>query len=120
MGQKYKHFLSFTAILLGIMCSTVVFAAPDMTWLDGLASEMEKILKLLFFLLIPLSFLYFTWGMVVFIANVDNEVQRTAGKKKMLWGVIALFVILSFWGIVELLRVIFGVVDVLPSKPTTS
>lgn len=55
-------------------------------------------------LLSGLAVLYFVWGMVTFISKSGDEKERTEGKQKMIWGLIALFVIVAMWGIVAVLR----------------
>ena len=47
-----------------------------------------------------LALLVFFWGVVKFIFNAGDEEKRREGKKFMLWGIIALFVVVSIWGIV--------------------
>lgn len=51
----------------------------------------------------PLLFLaaltWFIWGVVEFIRNSDNQEKRKQGRSKMLWGIIALFVMVSYLGI---------------------
>lgn len=51
----------------------------------------------------PLLFLaaltWFIWGVVEFIRNSDNQEERKRGRAKMLWGIIALFVMVSYLGI---------------------
>jgi uncharacterized membrane protein YidH (DUF202 family) len=54
-------------------------------------------------LLIGLAMLYFIWGIVEFIGKSGDEEGRKEGKSKMIWGIIALFVIVSMWGLVGLL-----------------
>lgn len=51
-------------------------------------------------LLLSLAVLMFLWGIVKFIANIGDEEARKAGKSLMVWGMIALFVMVSFWGII--------------------
>lgn len=56
-----------------------------------------------------LAFLFFFWGAAQFILNdAGNDKTRADGKKKMLWGIIALFVMFSIYGI---LRMIGTLVD---------
>ncbi len=54
-------------------------------------------------LLIGLAVTAFVYGIIQFFLNPDNEEKRKAGKSYMLWGVIALFVMVSFWGLVGIL-----------------
>jgi hypothetical protein len=64
--------------------------------------------------IIPLIFalagLMFIWGVVnFFILNADEEAKRAQGKQFMIWGIVALAVMLSVWGLVHILGVTFGV-----------
>ena len=70
--------------------------------------------------LIALAVIYFLWGVGKFIKNADNETERETGKKFMIYGIIGLFVIVAFWGIVQVLINTFGTDSILPSFPTTS
>ena len=49
------------------------------------------------------AFAVFFWGIVLFILNTDDDKKRAEGKQWMMWGVIALFVMVTLWGIVEVL-----------------
>ena len=49
------------------------------------------------------GFLMFMWGLVVFMANVENESKRKEGKSHMLWGIVGMFIMVSVYGIVALL-----------------
>lgn len=65
-------------------------------------------------LLIALAVLGFVWGVMNYYLNPENEKKREEGKKFILWGLIALFVIVSFWGLVAILGNTFGVTPVIP------
>ena len=47
-----------------------------------------------------LALLVFFIGLVRFIARSDNEIERLRGQRVMVWGVTALFVMTSIWGII--------------------
>lgn len=52
----------------------------------------------------------FIWGAVkFFIINADEEAKREQGKQFMIWGIIALAIMISVWGIVSILTSTFGV-----------
>ncbi len=69
---------------------------------------------------IPLIFavatVMFVWGVVqFFIINANEEAKRAQGKQFMIWGIVALAVMLSVWGLVGILGSTFGVhTSVLP------
>ena len=49
-----------------------------------------------------LALLAFIWGLAKFISRVGGDEKAvTEGKKLMLWGLIALFVMISVWGILR-------------------
>ena len=59
--------------------------------------------------LIGLSLLWFLFGLAQFIRSAGNSEAIEEGKKKMLYGVVGLFVIVSIWGLVGILKDTFGV-----------
>jgi hypothetical protein len=59
----------------------------------------------------------FIWGAIkFFIINADEESKREQGKQFMIWGIIAIAVMISIWGLVNILGATFGVdTGVLPT-----
>ena len=52
----------------------------------------------------------FVWGAVkFFIINSDEEAKREQGKQFMIWSIIALAVMISVWGLVNIVSVTFGI-----------
>ena len=60
-----------------------------------------NILLLLVPFLASLALLAFFWGIVKFIRSAGSESAREDAKNIMFWGIIALFVMVSIWGIVQ-------------------
>lgn len=74
--------------------------------------------NLLIPIMIAAGLLVFFWGVARVIGSGGNEDAVQDGKHLMFWGVIALFVMLSFWGIVSFLfGDIFGGDFVFPFLP---
>ena len=77
-------------------------------------------------IVIALAILLFIWGLALFIYKSDSEDGRKEGRNRMIWGVIALFVIVSVWGIVRFLGNTVGINENdnntprLPQIPTSS
>lgn len=65
-------------------------------------------------LLFTLATVGFIWGIIQYFLNPDNEEKRKAGKSFMIWGLIALFVMISMWGIVGVLSNTFGIKTLIP------
>ncbi len=55
-------------------------------------------------LLVTVAVAAFIYGIIQYFLNPDNEEKRKAGKSFMIWGVVSLFVMVSFWGIVNILQ----------------
>lgn len=54
-------------------------------------------------ILMLLTVIFFFWGLVTFIYFSADDKRSETGKKMMVWGVIAMFVMFCIWGIVGLL-----------------
>lgn len=53
--------------------------------------------------LMALAFLYFLWGGARVILSAGDEKSRASGKATLLWGGIALFVMVTVWGLVSII-----------------
>jgi hypothetical protein len=61
-------------------------------------------------LIFALATVAFVWGVVqFFILNADEQEKRAQGKQFMIWGIVALAVMLSVWGLVGMLTSTFGI-----------
>ncbi len=55
-------------------------------------------------LLMTLAVAGFVYGIIKFFLNPDSEEKKKEGKSFMVWGLIAIFVMVSVWGLVGILR----------------
>lgn len=61
------------------------------------------------YLLFALAFIFFLWGVFkYFILGGASDETREEGKKFIVWGIVALAVMVSVWGLVNLLVDTFG------------
>lgn len=58
------------------------------------------------------ALLGFFWGIAMFVWNAGNEKKRIEGRNVMIWGIIALFVSLSIFGIISALQTTFKIENV--------
>jgi hypothetical protein len=50
----------------------------------------------------------FIWGVVQYVINSDEEAKKAKGKEFMIWGIIGLTVMVSVWGLVNVLGSTFN------------
>jgi len=72
--------------------------------LTGLIELITQIALSTIPILVSLALLFFLWGLALFILDADNDKGRKAGREKMVWGLVALFVILSIGGLVAIIE----------------
>jgi len=85
-----------------------VLANPGLGYWQSLANQITTILNNLVILLITLAVVWFIWNVVRYTMS-DDEEKKSAAKSQMIWGIIAIAVIVSIWGLVGLLQGWFGV-----------
>ncbi|MCR4280853.1 MAG: hypothetical protein NUV88_00765 [Candidatus Kaiserbacteria bacterium] len=131
MNYLYINEISPTfmrAKILGFSAlSAVVLFAPVLASAQNIISvfaTLTYILNSLMVLFITLAIVVFFWGLVKYIFNRQGgEKEGAAGASLMLWGIIALFVMVSIWGIIGVLRNTFGVnanTGSIPQPPGTT
>ena len=54
-------------------------------------------------ILVSLAVVFFLYGILKYISRGDDEESQKKGKNIMIYGIIGLFVMISFWGIVNIL-----------------
>jgi len=76
----------------------------------GLIQATGFLITLLIPVVVGFALLSFFWGLVKFIFRVGGDEKAVEeGKRIMLWGIGALFVMLSIWGLVSFLRSNLGI-----------
>ena len=84
-------------------------SGPNTSRIFQLVNDLKRLLDLLIPIAITLALLFFIWGLAQFILASGDEEKKKEGKQRMIWGIVALFVIVSVWGIVAFIANIFGV-----------
>jgi len=74
----------------------------------GLSGRLASIGTIVLYLLVALAVIFIVWNVVrYFIGGKEGESRGPAGLN-ILWGLIGLFVIISLWGLVNILLNTFG------------
>lgn len=73
-----------------------------MTPQDRIQTINDAIVNPLILLMIAVAVIYFLWGLSLFLINAEDAVKREEGKRKIVWGLIGLFVMVSVFGILKI------------------
>lgn len=101
-----KKFIIASAAL----APTFAFAAYGQ--LDGIFSLMKSIGRLVDLalpLVVGIALLGFFWGLARFIFAKGDEAARAEARSTMIYGIIALFVMVSVWGLVRFVGNALGI-----------
>lgn len=76
---------------------------------DFLNAINRYILNPLIGLAFAVALLVFFWGIFQFIATETGDTKREEGKKKILWGLVGMFIMFSAYGLIYLILGMLGV-----------
>jgi hypothetical protein len=69
----------------------------------------QGVVNNLIFAMAGLAMFAFFWGLVVFLFKSGDPISHQEGKNRMLWGIIALFVMVSIYGIIRFVSYNLGI-----------
>lgn len=76
----------------------------DEAKLNSLIDVLNKvIIKPIIYFVFALAIIYFIWGLVEFLINSDNDTKKKQGKSHMFWGLVGMFIMVSAYGIINLI-----------------
>jgi hypothetical protein len=94
-------------IPLGLLFMPLLALAESVRSLEDLLGDRNrgllKIFDLVVKVLIGAALVLFLYGVVKYISSGDNEEERKKGKDLIIYGIIGLFVMVSVWGLVNIL-----------------
>lgn len=97
-----------TALILStFLVIPMIASAQQLTPVYNLLQSVMGLVRFAVPLLITLALIAFFWGLVQYIFK--GAKGAAAGKNIMLWGLIALFVMVSVWGIISMAQDALGI-----------
>ena len=95
----------------GLFLPALAFAAsPSVSYFTDFLTQIQSFISAAIPVIFALAFLVFLWGIFkAFILGGSDEEKQSEGKKLMLYAIIGFVVLVSVWGIVNLVISIFGV-----------
>ena len=95
--------------------------APDLSnnsGLGGLLKFVGDLIATLIPLIIGVAVLLFLYGVLKYVTAGGDPEKRTEARNTMIWGIIAIFVMVSVWGLVNVLTSTFNLdSETVPSGP---
>lgn len=120
--HPFRHFL---LLALAVFLITPLFTHAegiDTTEIQAYADDFVFVINdILVPALMAIALLVFLWGVFkYFILNHDSDEERATGRQFILWGIIGFAVIVSVWGLVNLVLGVFGLdpTETRPGYPT--
>ena len=95
------------ALIVGALALPLVSFAQQLGNLSNLVTSIGGIVNQIIPILFALALLGFFYGLVMYIFGKEDNKEQA--KKTMIWGVVALFVMASVWGLVAWLGSAVGV-----------
>ena len=83
--------------------TSVDCAGDENTKADSVLCKVLSTLSIVFALALVLAVLYFVWGVVQYVTAGGDEEKSAAGKKTMMFGIIALVVIATVAGLMSII-----------------
>jgi len=103
-----KNIVKIIAVSASVMPFMAVAQRVNTTYLSSLISGAKSLLDQLVVFLVALAVVWFIWNVIRYTISADEE-KKGEAKNQMIYGIIAIAVIVSIWGLVAILQSIFGV-----------
>lgn len=90
-----------TLVSLSAFLFPAVALAQDLTNIQNIVIAIGRIVDVALPVVVGIALLAFFWGLAKFIFAAGDPEKRSEGKAIMIWGAIAIFVMVAIFGIVE-------------------
>ena len=108
VSKIHLLFLSLIVILFPFTVHAANIFVLQESNFKGVICYIIGLIKIVNPILFFLAFILFFWGLTKFIINSPGEKELKVGKNYMLWGIIALFVLVTFQAIIGIITNEFG------------
>lgn len=85
---------------------------PNLTGLQAILDFIATTVRTLIPIIFGLAIVFFFWGLVTFLRAAGDPKAQENGRNQMIWGVIAIAVMISIYGLVAWLQTTFGVANI--------
>ena len=96
-------------IIPALLFAPAVAFAQNLGNLETLLRSVGRLIDIALPIVVAIGLLAFFWGLVKFIFAAGSEDAKEDGKRLMIWGIVALFVMVSVWGLVRFVGNAFNI-----------
>ncbi|MFH1402052.1 MAG: hypothetical protein ABIG87_00315 [Patescibacteria group bacterium] len=100
-------------IILSLSLALPLITLAATSGLKGVMGTLSDLMGVAMPLLLSAAVLFFVYSLVLYMLK-DGE-EKTKAKENMIWGVVILFVMVSVWGLVNVLGDTFNLDTAVPS-----
>jgi len=101
--------LMMSALGFALPMLALAQGSPNLSNFQQLVDSVGRLIATALPILVALALLFFFYGLAKFILAAGNEESKAEGRRIMVWGIVALFVMVSIWGLVAFLGSALGV-----------
>lgn len=83
--------------------------SPTLGNLQTLMQSIGTLINMALPIVVALALLFFFWGLAKYILAAGDDEKKKEGRNIMIWGVVALFVMVSVWGLVSFIGNALGI-----------
>ena len=108
----HTSFPRVCALIVWWVVSVGLAEASDqvqVSYISSFFTQLSNVLEVAVPLGVSLAVVAFAWGLLVYVTAGGDEAKKS-GRTIIVWGVGAIFLLVSVWGIVGLLRTMTGTV----------
>ncbi len=101
-------FKKISIFIFSVLMPSLTFAAAQINtgYIDDAIKKAGGILRGLVGFLVALAVVWFIWNVIKYTMSEEEDGKEKA-RKQMYWGIVAIAVCVSVWGLVALLQTIF-------------
>lgn len=103
-----KRFIIPAALIL---TPALAFAQGELGNIERLLEAIGRLVGIATPIVVGIALLGFFWGLVSYIFAAGDEGKRGEARQYMIWGIVALFVMVAVWGLVRFVGEAVGVTD---------
>ena len=114
MSIKNTHLYTFFLLVAVAVVTPTLVGAVTLGHTLGVVSDL---INGLIPIVLAITVLIFFWGLAMYLLDAGNSERKSEGIRIMVMGVLALFVMVSIWGIIGVLQQTFKVDQAKPIVP---